>query len=127
MQRYKLRPHHLLCISFFEGKGYSSDFTANMAEVIAGLENTEPLVEIISGADCICRSCPNNANGACLTAEKVSRYDKAVSALCSISNGDVLPWTELKRRAQSEIISAGKLPEVCGNCKWYCICKKAGT
>ena len=32
MSSFDVRAHHGLCMSFFEGKGYSDSFTANMAE-----------------------------------------------------------------------------------------------
>ena len=30
---YRIRPHHGMCLYFFEGKGYSEGFTKHMAEV----------------------------------------------------------------------------------------------
>ena len=29
---YRIRPHHGMCLYFFEGKGYSEGFTKHMAE-----------------------------------------------------------------------------------------------
>ncbi|HEZ7990826.1 MAG TPA: hypothetical protein RWO66_07705 [Ruminococcus sp.] len=46
-----LRPHHGLCIGFFEGKGYSDEFTANMSAVIEKLQNTDPHVTLTCGFD----------------------------------------------------------------------------
>ena len=31
---YYLRPHHGLCIAFFEGKGYNQKFVENMTNVV---------------------------------------------------------------------------------------------
>ena len=33
-----LRPHHGMCFQFYEGKGYSADFTDHMGRVIKELE-----------------------------------------------------------------------------------------
>ena len=30
MSKYLIRPHHMLCMQFFEGKGYSDGFVASM-------------------------------------------------------------------------------------------------
>ena len=37
--KYKIRPHHGMCIAFFKGKGYSEKFTAHMKDIIKELEN----------------------------------------------------------------------------------------
>ena len=51
-----LRPHHGMCLSYFSGKGYSTGFTANMARIKSLLEETDPLVRLTTGMDCICGS-----------------------------------------------------------------------
>lgn len=49
MTEIKLRAHHLLCMRFFEGRGYSEAFVQNMAQVL----KAERCV-ITDGADDIC-------------------------------------------------------------------------
>ena len=34
---YRIRPHHGMCLYFFEGKGYSEGFTKHMAEKWTGI------------------------------------------------------------------------------------------
>ena len=34
-----LRPHHGMCLAYFEGRGYSEKFTAHMQYVLEKLEN----------------------------------------------------------------------------------------
>jgi hypothetical protein len=59
-----LRPHHLLCIRNFIGKGYSKDFVDNMKSLINTLEeNPNQKVLIKSGLDDICKKCPENNLG----------------------------------------------------------------
>ena len=42
MSVYKIRAHHGMCLSFFQGKGYSGDFVENMVRMKAILaENPE--------------------------------------------------------------------------------------
>ena len=48
-----LRPHHLLCILTYIGKGYSPAFTDNMT-VIAGRISAGEMIEIVEGPDEIC-------------------------------------------------------------------------
>lgn len=86
MSSFNIRAHHGLCIGFFEGKGYSDDFTSNMSKMISLLEEN-PNVRIIDNTDEICKACPHDCCGVCASAEKVSRYDNAVLELCGIESG----------------------------------------
>ena len=124
MSRYKLRPHHGLCISFFEGKGYSDGFVRNMTEVVSDLGADDPLLTLGLTADVICAACPNNVEGRCSTEEKVCRYDNAVLELCGIMAGDKLHWSEFSYRVLEKVIDAGMLSEVCKDCCWYDICSR---
>lgn len=40
---YKLRPHYALCLSFFEGKGYSNEFVENMAIIYSSLKKEDQI------------------------------------------------------------------------------------
>ena len=120
---YKIRSHHGMCISFFRGEGYSSEFTSHMAKIVSEL-STDPLVEIISVTDKLCEKCPNNMGGGiCQTEEKVARYDKGVRDLCGIKAGEVIPFSEFSSMVREKIILCGKREEICGDCEWSEICK----
>ena len=121
MLAVKLRPHHLLCISFFEGKGYSDEFVDQMSSTIQELEKN-PLVQLVEGADQLCESCPNNSNHHNNCMEKAGRYDEAVRSLCDLSSECILNWFLLQEKVSENILQTGKLFEVCGDCEWYSIC-----
>lgn len=121
LNNIKLRAHHGLCIAFFEGKGYDENFVKNMTTVIAKLEKN-PNIIIVSKEDNICAECPNNINSLCLCSEKVDEYDKNVLKLCNIKTGDVLPWKTYSALVNDNIIKAGKMEFICGNCTWANIC-----
>lgn len=53
MSECKIRFHHGLCIGFFEGKGYSREFTENMTDVIEFLNRENPVTEITLKSDMI--------------------------------------------------------------------------
>ncbi len=95
----RIRPHHLLCMPRFEGKGYSEEFCKNMADIITKIKNGEEY-EIVYGADSVCKSCPNLVNGKCKDEEKVNRYDKNV-----------------------QIGKENDISKICFDCQWYNICK----
>lgn len=123
MLKYKLRPHHGLCILFFEGKGYSDSFAQNMSDIIEKLCDTEQ-IELTLSADCICACCPNNQNGLCKAQKKVLRYDRKVLELCGFEDKQSISYGVFKEAVTKNIILSGKLKTVCGNCQWSDICNE---
>lgn len=119
---YKIRAHHGMCLTYFKGKGYSSEFTKSMDEIKHSLEEN-PLVCITGETDVICSRCPNNREGSCETAEKVAEYDRQVCLRCGISEGEVMPFRDFEKKVQSEILLPGKREEICGDCRWSSICR----
>lgn len=119
---YSLRAHHGLCLFFFAGKGYSSEFVANMADIKSQLDKN-PLVCITGKADLICSKCPNNIKGRCKTEAKVAEYDNQVLSRCNLKDGDVLRFYEFQKLILHNILLPGKREEVCGNCRWTSMCK----
>ncbi len=121
MSEIKLRPHHILCISFFEGKGYSPEFVCNMKSVMQSL-NRNGQVLLIDGGDDICICCPKYGSGRCVCENKVNQYDEAVRSVCKLETNQTLSWQELISLAASRIIEPGLRKEICGDCQWSGIC-----
>lgn len=119
----KLRAHHGMCLAFFEGKGYSSGFTANMEKVKNSLREGIP-VELCVEKDVICSACPNLEKGVCATAEKVKKYDIMVLSACGLSEGSQISWQEFSQAVEKNIIKAGRRKEICGDCSWTEICTR---
>ena len=123
MEKYSIRPHHMLCLQFFEGKGYSEAFVANMLAVKEKLEEGNPLVEIVTGADDLCRKCPNYAYGKCKNEDEILEHDRRVAkAADSLENLNT--WEHIKETMYTEIINKNKVKEVCVQCRWSDICFK---
>ncbi len=120
----KIRPHHGMCLAFFEGKGYSGGFTAHMAQIRSRLLREDPEVCLCPETDEICSRCPNNAGGVCSTAEKVDRYDRAVLEQCGFTPGQPIRWSRFSRLVEERILSPGKRETICGDCQWNGICAK---
>ena len=150
-----LRPHHGMCLSYFSGKGYSTGFTANMARIKSLLEETDPLVRLTTGMDCICGACPNNSSfssddshayavsnnitgadetcdsaivsgsGICTSEEKVQRYDHKVLELTGLSPNTVLSWSSFRELVKTEILDSGQRRTVCADCQWDALCNPA--
>lgn len=113
-----LRPHHGLCLGFFEGYGYSDGFSRSMAAVLKGLE-VDSVVKLAEGHDCICINCPNRVT-ACPNA---AVYDRRILQLCGLRTGQELTWSAFQRKIRECVLDSGRLAEVCGNCKWASICE----
>ena len=122
----RLRPHHGMCLAFFEGKGYSDGFTAHMAETLERLQK-DPEIRLVLHTDEICGACPNNLKGTCMSDEKVLRYDRAVLMAAGLSEGQKLSYQEFAGKVQKEIIGRGRREEICGDCEWDTICRRRGN
>ena len=119
-----IRPHHGMCMRFFEGRGYSEGFTAHMSGVIRMLSDDTPVM-LSCGTDIICAECPNNVSGVCASEEKSAAYDRRVLGLCGLEEGAKLPYGEFKNAVELNIIRAGMRRAVCGGCEWDEICSRA--
>ena len=121
----RLRPHHGMCFQFYEGKGYSAEFTDHMGRVIRALsERPETPVRLTCSADVVCERCPNNVKGICQSAEKVARYDAAVLDACHLRDGDGLPYADFAALVKTRILDANLRRGICGDCEWDAICAK---
>ena len=119
-----LRPHHGMCFQFYEGKGYSEDFTDHMGEVIREMESDpSQMIRLQVGTDTVCENCPNNKNGRCSSRDKVIGYDREVLETCEITEGEELTYEQFKHLVKEKIIDAGIRRKICGDCSWDNICR----
>lgn len=117
----KLRGHHLICLQFFEGKGYSREFVENMRKIYERLKKGEK-VKITEGKDDICSKCPNLKENKCFLEEKVEKKDKKVLKLFGLSSEEEIYWDEVVKIFQS--FSKKDLINICKDCLWIDICLK---
>ena len=119
--QYSIRAHHGMCLAFFTGKGYNSEFTKHMAQMKEKLEEN-PVVRLVAETDDICSACPNNENGICTTAWKVAEYDRQVLARCEISEGEIMRFLDFEKLVCNHILYLDKRKEICGDCQWNELC-----
>lgn len=117
-----LRPHHALCLLFFEGKGYSQAFVENMWAVVG---DPNQVVQITSGCDTLCQACPHNQYGVCDDEAKVTAFDQRVLAhIGSLKDAEEpIALTDLCQKVHDAILQRGLLAEVCGECEWAALCQ----
>lgn len=119
-----LRPHHILCMKFYKGKGYSEDFVDNM-DKITGLLKSKPdsIINLKAGCDILCSCCPHKTNeDGCESGQKVEFLDSAVITSFNLTDGKTYKYGELKELVD-KTLTPSMLENICGDCEWY----KMGT
>ena len=119
-----LRGHHLICLHFFDGSGYSPEFIANLETIIQAAEDKE--VEILSGADDICIKCPYLENTACAYTENanedIMEMDSRALELLNLSAGNKIRWDEIVQMLHHVFPEWYK--QYCRDCEWINTCEK---
>lgn len=125
----KIRPHHILCMRAYQGKGYSEEFNDNMKSVIKSINaynyfcettdlNKDNKVEITFNIDSICNKCPNNIdNNLCSSQDKISALDLKVSKYFNIKEG-IYSYKDLEEIIYNNITEE-IFDDICQNCEWY--------
>lgn len=119
---YRIRAHHGMCFSFFEGKGYNGEFTNNMQKIKDCLDK-DPEIVLLDEVDDVCVGCPNNLEGTCTSSEKVWDYDRQVLERCHLKSGIRIRWKDFEKKVQENILDQGRREEICTDCEWNEICK----
>ena len=137
--RLQLRPHHLLCIRGYQGKGYDASFVRCMNAVTDRLRgNPEERIQLVSGCDDLCEACPNrileikscidcratvegSAGGdetifRCSTEKRVQQFDRNVMEQFSLEPGTYI-WRELCEEIAGKL-NPERMQAVCGDCAW---------
>lgn len=129
----RLRPHHLLCMLTYAGRGYTPRFTSGMDDLITRLGKGEEIT-IINGPDDICAPWLSDASGDadhrqphCHEPRITGRDERAaadVSALLGrkIANGsrlllDAALLQTLRQAYRTDAIRSG-----CQGCEWKSFC-----
>jgi hypothetical protein len=120
----RLRPHHVLCMLTFAGEGYSPEFIANFAAIVARIGAGEA-VELIDGSDDVCAPLEASDDTHCGNAS-VGRRDRA-ALLALVEAGLPVavrplaldPATLARLR---ELFAAGTIRAACRGCEWFALC-----
>ena len=122
----RLRPHHLLCMLTFVGKGYTAAFTENYIRIAARLSEGEDIL-VVDGPDDVCAPMLGEIDHHCLcdsVTERDMKASGAVEALLKVPAGpgaSILPDKDFLARMR-EAFHAGSIREGCQRCEWSPLC-----
>ena len=120
----ELRGHHLICLQFYRGEGYSATFVDNLDGVLARLADEPALV--IATADAVCAACPElGADGVCAGEVEISRIDALAFSLLSVEPGERITLAEARERLVGDAVATGRWRSgVCDGCAWENVCER---
>ena len=122
----RLRPHHLLCVLTYAGKGYNPAFTANMTR-IAGRLGAGEKISIVEGPDDICAPLLNGPDPHCQRASVTERDRAAARDLGRLPGFEVRTGTRLTLHAGllrrlRQAFAARQIRSACAGCEWRGFC-----
>lgn len=122
----RLRPHHLLCLLTYVGKGYSPAFVQNYDRIASRLSGGEDIL-VVTGADDICAPLLEGWDVHCHGAS-VQHRDRAaardVGTLLGVSVVDglrIASTPELFRQMRAGF-AEGVTRTACRGCEWSDLC-----
>ena len=121
-----IRPHHLLCIHGFRGKGYSDDFVKSMTDIVNEIKKNKDIkLNITYGTDDICCNCPNKiGDNLCIGQEKIINLDHGVIEALKLEER-MYSYAEVAKKINKEL-TITQFQEICSTCEWYSLgyCKE---
>ncbi len=123
----RLRPHHLLCLLTYAGKGYSPAFTANLDAVVRRIASGEA-VRIVEGPDDICAPLLDDQQAHCFRDSVTDRDRIAARAVGDLLGRPVVPGECLSLDAGRvgrlrAAYADGHGNATCVDCEWLDVCR----
>ena len=120
----KLRGHHLICLNFFEGEGYSAEFVENLKYTLE--KATSNGIMIVDGADDVCSSCPYLKDGKCSyeegAEEEIQRLDRLALELLHLQPGESTEFKSIIRNLPPVLPQWQR--KACLECEWRRVCEE---
>ncbi|MET0439444.1 MAG: DUF1284 domain-containing protein [Devosia sp.] len=122
----RLRPHHLLCLLTYVGKGYSADFTKNFDAIAERLSAGENIL-IVEGPDDICAPLLAGDSAHCLRDSVRERDRHAADDMAHLFNLTVAPDAIIEIGAETlaawrAAFRSTKTRSACAGCDWNDLC-----
>lgn len=120
----RLRPHHLLCLLTYVGRGYGEAFVRNYDAIAARLSTGEAVL-VVNGPDDICAPLLADSDAHCRRPGVTARDADALHDLAGILDlrvGDALSLDEATLRHMRNAFAAGRIRHACIGCEWEALC-----
>lgn len=122
----RLRPHHLLCLLTYVGKGYTPDFVRNYDRIADQLSDGRE-IEIVSGPDDICapllaEQAPHCHEESVTARDARAARDVAKALGAPIEEGDRLSLSPARLAQLREAFAKGETRDACVRCDWHDLC-----
>ncbi|MBU1306548.1 MAG: DUF1284 domain-containing protein [Alphaproteobacteria bacterium] len=128
-----LRPHHLLCLLTYVGKGYTPGFVANYNVIARRLSQGEDIV-IVAGPDDICKPLLAEAEQHCWNDSVTERDRLAARDVATLLGGTATIATGTKLVLDQGVLAqlrlgfaAGDIRTACGGCEWSGLCSAVAS
>lgn len=123
----QLRPHHLLCMLTFAGKGYGPEFVANFEQIADRIAAGNEAIEIVEGPDDVCRPLLAAADCHCRNASVALRDRQAAESISGLLRRPIGTGTQLMPdedllRTLREAFAQGTIRQACSSCQWKPVC-----
>lgn len=123
-----LRAHHFLCLTTFQGKGYSAAFVHQLSSVWRAVrDRAHAQARVLEQADPICGSCPHLQDPAdprsCRSHASVATRDRRLRVAMGWEADQVVDLELAMDRIHAR--HAELLALVCPGCSWLEICRSA--
>ena len=120
-----LRPHHLLCLLTYIGKGYTPAFTANFDAVVDRLNGGEDVL-MVDGPDDICAPMLEDGhhcfNSGIIQRDAQAAMDVETLLGVRIAAGERLSLDLATVRSMREGFASGATRQACLGCQWTALC-----
>ncbi len=122
----RLRPHHLLCMLTFVGKGYTAAFTENYIRIAARLAAGEDIL-VVEGPDDVCAPMLDEPGMHCLNdsvTDRDIRASAAVEAFLGVAanpGAQIVPDADFLQRMRAAF-GDGSIRQACQRCEWSPLC-----
>jgi hypothetical protein len=123
----RLRPHHLLCMLTFAGKGYTPAFVANFEQVASRIAAGNEAIQIVDGPDDICSALLTEATCHCHNPSVILRDRHAAAAIGDLLQLPIRPGANLPLHQNllpvlREAFVTGTIRHACVGCQWKPTC-----
>jgi hypothetical protein len=127
----RLRPHHLLCLLTYVGKGYSAAFTANYDAIAARIGDGEDVL-IVAGPDDICAPLLSGDDPHCHRDSVIERDSLALRDLGGLLEvppavGETVGLGPGLLQQMREAFATGRTRAACAGCEWHGLCTAIST